>query len=485
MNINFNNIKNDSIESRKNNINNQDELILKLLQIIDPNVKKVTNTTMKDFLKEIGIYIPSKSKSEDFKNKLLKIIENTPEEGWNLEKLKEYVFENDEINEKKTGRKEDNRINEIMKLSSEWDGKTIIKSQQKVLKSFNIHLHSNPSQKELDIIWDKLFKDEPDGGWNENKLKEYVSQNEELYTKKSGRKEEIRFKIKLDDFKNQKLNIESISYIKNIIVDIEENYPIILKEVKDLGNDKKKQDVVLVLSREKKDIELPISYKEDSFRTIQSWTTNDKWESIFGKIFPNILNLLHKISLNRAEEKKENIEKLFIGVTIHLTPKKKNINEPKNINEELDLLINSNIKSEFINKIFFGNECEMLFHGKFDNIKNINDFFKYEKLYNKNNINNFFLENDVHVESRFVHLNSTTSNKSTQLLILWVPNENIYNIEIETTNDCLKYGKYMIYTEIPNWIKEKICGFLNTNNLIKLYKKERNITFPKEKLKKK
>ena len=85
-------IKKDLIITRKNDINNQDEFILKLLQILDPNVKKVTNGTMKDFLKKIGIYIPSKSKSSDLKNKLLKINENTPEEGWDLGKLKEYVI---------------------------------------------------------------------------------------------------------------------------------------------------------------------------------------------------------------------------------------------------------------------------------------------------------------------------------------------------------------------------------------------------------
>ena len=69
-------IKKDISIPRKNDINNEDELILKLLQIIDPNVKKVTNGTLKDFLKKIGMYIPSKLKSSDLKNKLLKITGN-------------------------------------------------------------------------------------------------------------------------------------------------------------------------------------------------------------------------------------------------------------------------------------------------------------------------------------------------------------------------------------------------------------------------
>lgn len=167
-------IKKDTIITRKIDRNNQDELILKLLQIVDPNVKKVTNGTMKVFLIEIGMYIPGKLKSEDLKNKLLKITEHIPEEGWNLEKLKEYVFENEELNKKKTERKEDNRIKEIMKLSSEYDGKTIITSQKKFLQSYNIHLHSIPSQKELDKYWNKLFENMPEEGWDENKLKEFV-----------------------------------------------------------------------------------------------------------------------------------------------------------------------------------------------------------------------------------------------------------------------------------------------------------------------
>jgi len=86
-------IKNDIIIPIKNIIHSQDEFILKLLQIVDPNVKKVTNGTMKVFLIEIGMYIPSKSNSQYLKNKLLKIIENTPEEGWGENKLKEFVIQ--------------------------------------------------------------------------------------------------------------------------------------------------------------------------------------------------------------------------------------------------------------------------------------------------------------------------------------------------------------------------------------------------------
>lgn len=137
-------IKKDLIISRKNDINNQDEL--KLLQIINPNVKKVTNGTMKDFLKKIGMYIPSKSKSSDLKNKLLKIIEHTPEEGWDENKLKEYVFENEELNEKKTGRKKEtfsstekhwkkteNKIWEHYQEGQEFDC-SVVKQKLKILK---------------------------------------------------------------------------------------------------------------------------------------------------------------------------------------------------------------------------------------------------------------------------------------------------------------------------------------------------------------
>lgn len=92
MSIFVDDIKKDLITPRKNDINNQDEFILKLLQIVDPNVKKVTYETMKDFLKKIGMYIPSKLNSEYLKNKLLKIIEHIPKEGWDENKLKEYVI---------------------------------------------------------------------------------------------------------------------------------------------------------------------------------------------------------------------------------------------------------------------------------------------------------------------------------------------------------------------------------------------------------
>lgn len=93
MSIIIEDIKKDITIPRKNDIIYQDELILKLLQIIDLNVKKVTNGTMKVFLIEIGMYIPSKSNSQFLKNKLFKIIENTPKEGWNENKLKEFVIQ--------------------------------------------------------------------------------------------------------------------------------------------------------------------------------------------------------------------------------------------------------------------------------------------------------------------------------------------------------------------------------------------------------
>lgn len=92
MSIIIEDIKKDISIPRKNDINNQDELILKLLQIIDPNVKKVTNGTLKDFLKKIGMYIPSKLKSSDLKNKLFLIIEHIPEEDWDENRLKDFVI---------------------------------------------------------------------------------------------------------------------------------------------------------------------------------------------------------------------------------------------------------------------------------------------------------------------------------------------------------------------------------------------------------
>lgn len=104
MNLKLDSIKKNTIISRKNS---QDEKFLELLQIVDPNVKKVTNGTMKFFLIEIGMYIPSKSNSQYLKNKLLKIIENTLEGGWDLEKLKEFVSENEEICTKKSRRKKE------------------------------------------------------------------------------------------------------------------------------------------------------------------------------------------------------------------------------------------------------------------------------------------------------------------------------------------------------------------------------------------
>lgn len=88
MNLNLDSIKNNTIISRKNS---QDEKILKLLQIVLPNEKKIIKENMKKFCSEIEIYIPSKLKKEEIKNILLKLIENTLEGGWNLEKLKEYV----------------------------------------------------------------------------------------------------------------------------------------------------------------------------------------------------------------------------------------------------------------------------------------------------------------------------------------------------------------------------------------------------------
>lgn len=74
-------------------MNHQDEFILKLLQIVYPEIKKITNKIMKDFYKKIGMYYRSRTKTEYLKNKLLKIIENTPEEGWGENKLKEYVLQ--------------------------------------------------------------------------------------------------------------------------------------------------------------------------------------------------------------------------------------------------------------------------------------------------------------------------------------------------------------------------------------------------------
>jgi len=162
---------------------------------------------------------------------------------------------------------------------------------------------------------------------------------------------------------------------------------------------------------------------------------------------------------------------------------KKNSNKMKDIENKLNFELNNLFQEKEILKIALGTDCQLYYHNDELKCKNINEFLESKDLYNNIRDNNNYivkkLRDKFAIDIRYIRINSTSSNQSAQNLIIWVPNKNIKNICIKTTKDCLQYGQYLKYNDLPDYIENNLGNKkINSGNLIKYYKSKYNITFP-------
>ncbi len=223
---------------------------------------------------------------------------------------------------------------------------------------------------------------------------------------------------------------------------------------KDKESDSKKPDVMLFFESGKK---IGISYKMDKSRTVQSWSTNKKWEQLLGK--DNLKIIVKQMpKLLRSEINKKS-KRTFLGITFHLTNNQKKV--------PLDRFI----KNFDIYNFYFDSNTQLVFTGTNCNFKKFSDFLESSKLQNKEEILNDPTKK-LYFDFRYIFSDTTSSNNSSQGLLFYKPNSNINNKHFNDTKEMLKNGSFVPYWEN----KDKTIKTLNTINLGKAYKK-REITF--------
>ena len=222
---------------------------------------------------------------------------------------------------------------------------------------------------------------------------------------------------------------------------------------KDKESDSKKPDVMIYFKSGKK---IGISYKMDKSRTVQSWSTNKKWEQLLGE--DNLKEIVSQMpKLLRSEINKKS-KRLFLGITFHLT------NNPNKIS--LDRFI----KTFDIFNFYFDSNTELVFTGTKCDFLKFSHFLESSKLQNKEEILNDPTKK-LYFDFRYIFSDTTSSNNGAQSLLFYKLHKNVKDKHFDNVEEMLKSGTFVSYLE-----NDITTGPLNTNNLGKEYKK-RGITF--------
>jgi hypothetical protein len=223
----------------------------------------------------------------------------------------------------------------------------------------------------------------------------------------------------------------------------------------------KKPDVIIFFLSNKC---IGISYKMTKSRTVQSWTSNKKWETLLDKEnLKIIVDQLPKILRNEINNRDT---RTFLGITFHLT------NNPKKI--PLTRFFRNNI-GEF----YFDSKTDLVFTGSKFDFRRFSNFLESNKLQNKKEILND-PKKQLYFDIRYIYSDTTSSNNSAQALLYYKPDDIIKDKKFNNVKEMLKFGSFVPYYNhkvLTGTISRgKKGNVLNTNNLCKLYQKK-NITF--------
>ena len=276
-----------------------------------------------------------------------------------------------------------------------------------------------------------------------------------------------------------------------------------------------------------KNFTIGISYKDGQAQTVQSWSSNETWETIFKKVqkkyIENICRLVVQLSNIQAREV---TDKYFIGSTIHLKPldnpihKKEekrhkeiiqefrenirnsyptestdyidnvieNIQEKKKLENQLDKYVNKILKinPELLHYIIFGDKKEScLFY--YRKLKD-RDFHSISDLFEEKGKQLFLcglgkysavkkLTDCIRVSVRYPYPQTSVTNQQMQYLVIWNANKGLHNIDIFNNQQILADGKFVPYYEFKR--KHPDYGEFTTVN--KVTKRE-NYNFSQSRL---
>ena len=326
---------------------------------------------------------------------------------------------------------------------------------------------------------DKCYKSEKDLENDCKKVgKKYDNNSGKCIVKSAaGGKAEKEFFENLKEYKNQTLTKDESDFLlqKLGLDNIKE-----LSTISDVTQPKNtsKSDVIMTIANK----QFGISYKKESYRTVQSWTKNEKWLEIFGETkFRKIVNKVNEITQKRLKDTKDNKlkDKLFLGTSINIGIAKDKTKIDKNSFLLSDII---HVSRDNVHDILFGtnldsSECQFMIEKTNTKFTNITEFIN-ELVGKEESINRKI--DKLRVDVRFVFLNNSSSNNGTNLMVSWVFDPDSPIKTIICNNDTINSGKYM--TLFDNPIQQK-CKNLNTNHLVNYYEHHFDIKFPDKKLK--
>ncbi len=245
----------------------------------------------------------------------------------------------------------------------------------------------------------------------------------------------------------------------------------------------KKSDVIIMMNGMD---DMGVSYKKDTYRTVQSWSKNSVWEDIFGKDLDKILDEILKKTNQKAVLYKGNKDKLFLGSTI-------NIGVIPDVNSKLgtdsiklDSIIN--IDNTMMKKILFGSDdddssCNLMYVGTTLKYKTFTEFLNDSQL-SSTCQSIASLKPKLKVDVRYPFMNTSSSNNGQKLLVHWVTNGiPAKGTPLSSPTDTLNNGTFMTYKNTKPYYGE--CS-QNLNTWEIMFKSENmGYTFPDTILKRK
>ena len=310
--------------------------------------------------------------------------------------------------------------------------------------------------------------------------KKYDSDSKNCVDKSvAGSSDEKEFFDNVVQFTNVVMTNEESDFLAQKLGFVDEKELLKISNVIQPSNTQK-SDIIMTIANK----QFGVSYKKDSYRTVQSWTKNEKWLEIFGeKKFRKVVNKVNEITQKRLQDTKDNklTSSLFLGTTINIGVVK-NKNKTKISKDSFLLSDIIHVSRDNVHDILFGtkidsSECHFMVEKTNTKFANITEFINL--LVGKEDSINRKIDN-LRVDVRYVFLNNTSSNNGSNLMVSWVKDPDSQIETIRCNNDTINNGKYMMLFDNP--IQQK-CKELNTNHLINYYEHYFDIEFPKKKSK--
>ena len=239
----------------------------------------------------------------------------------------------------------------------------------------------------------------------------------------------------------------------------------------------KKSDVIIMMNGMD---DIGVSYKKDTYRTVQSWSKISVWEDIFGKDLDKILGEILKKTNEKADYYKGNDDKLFLGSTINIGVIPDTNSKLGTDSIKLDSIIK--INNTMMQRILFGSgdddsSCNLMYIGTTLGYKTFTEFLNDPQLLSTcQSISS--LKPKLKIDVRYSFMNTSSSNNGQKLLVHWVSNGiPPKGTPLTSPTDILNYGTFMTYKNTKPYYGT-CASNLNTWDI--MFKSENmGYTFPK------